>query len=58
MRACLSLLRRMAREWKEKGTYATMSDSVVTYDEVNRWFSSCRKGASRGSSPCAPREEE
>lgn len=58
MRACLSLLRRMAREWKEKGTYATMSDSVVTYDEVNRWFSTCRKAGSRDSKTCASREEK
>ena len=38
MRACLGLLRGMAREWREAGTYVTMTDTSITYDEVNRWF--------------------
>lgn len=39
MRACLGLLRRISREWRETGTYVTMTDTPITYDEVNRWFS-------------------
>jgi len=40
MRAVLSLLRDIARELKETGTYKLMSESSISYDEVNQWFSS------------------
>lgn len=35
MRAVLSLLREIARELKESGTYNLMSESTISYDEVN-----------------------
>jgi len=38
MRAVLSLLREIARELKESGTYGLMSESSISYDEVNQWF--------------------
>lgn len=38
MRATLSLLREIARELKETGTYELMSESSISYDEVNQWF--------------------
>jgi len=37
-RACLALLRRMAREWKATGTYDLMSSDALTYAEVNGLF--------------------
>ena len=38
MRAVLSLLRKIAKEWTTTGTYKLMSESTITYSEVNRWF--------------------
>jgi len=38
MRAVLSLLRQIARELAETGTYDLMSESSISYDEVNQWF--------------------
>jgi 2-methylisocitrate lyase-like PEP mutase family enzyme len=38
MRAVLSLLRKIARELATTGTYQRMSDSSITYSEVNQWF--------------------
>jgi 2-methylisocitrate lyase-like PEP mutase family enzyme len=38
MRAMLSLLREIARELKATGTYRLMSESTISYDEVNQWF--------------------
>lgn len=38
MRAVLSLLRKIAKEWKTTGTYELMSESTITYSEVNQWF--------------------
>lgn len=37
-RACLALLRRIAREWKQTGTYSLMSAESLTYAEVNGMF--------------------
>lgn len=38
MRALLSLLREIVREWTESGTYERMARSTLSYDELNRWF--------------------
>ena len=38
MRAMLSFLRRIAREFMTKGTYELMSESFITYSDVNEWF--------------------
>jgi 2-methylisocitrate lyase-like PEP mutase family enzyme len=38
MRAVLSLLREIAREWTGPGTYEKMARSTLTYDQLNRWF--------------------
>lgn len=39
MRAVLSLLRKIARELMTTGTYKLMSESSISYSEVNQWFS-------------------
>ena len=39
MRAVLSLLRQIAKELAESGTYKLMSEASISYDEVNEWFS-------------------
>jgi len=39
MRAVLTQLRKIARELMTTGTYELMSDSSITYSEVNHWFS-------------------
>jgi len=38
MRATLGLARRMAREWKEKGTYGTLAAYGIPYAELQRLF--------------------
>ena len=38
MRAVLSLLREIAREWTERGTFEKMASSTLSYEELNRWF--------------------
>ncbi len=38
MRAVLSVLRKIAKELKTTGTYKLMSESSITYSEVNQWF--------------------
>jgi len=38
MRATLALLRRIAHELAEQGTYTAFADSALPYDEVNRLF--------------------
>jgi len=38
MRAALALVRRIAREWKEEGTYSTMLADTLSYAEVNAMF--------------------
>jgi len=38
MRAVLSALREMAREWIGQGSYEKMARSTLGYDEINRWF--------------------
>jgi 2-methylisocitrate lyase-like PEP mutase family enzyme len=38
MRAALALVRRIAREWKETGTYSTMVADALSYAEVNAMF--------------------
>ena len=38
MRAVLSLLRKIAKELTTTGTYTLMSESSITYSEVNQWF--------------------
>jgi 2-methylisocitrate lyase-like PEP mutase family enzyme len=38
MRATLGLLRRVARELIESGTYATMASDAIPYDEANEFF--------------------
>jgi len=40
MRALFDLLRNMARELIASGTYGQMASPVISYDEVNAWFSS------------------
>lgn len=39
MRALFDLLRSMARELIASGTYGQMASPVISYDEVNAWFS-------------------
>ena len=39
MRAVLTLLRKIAKEWTTTGTYKLMAESTITYSEVNQWFS-------------------
>jgi 2-methylisocitrate lyase-like PEP mutase family enzyme len=39
MRAVLSLLRKIANELMTAGTYKLMSESSISYSEVNGWFS-------------------
>ena len=38
MRATLGLIRRMAREWKEKGTYATLEAYGVPFADLQQLF--------------------
>ena len=38
MRAVLSLLRKIAKELTTTGTYRLMSESSISYAEVNQWF--------------------
>ena len=38
MRAVLSSLRKIARELRVRGTYQLMTESSITYSEVNQWF--------------------
>ncbi len=38
MRALLSQLRKIAKELMTTGTYELMSESSITYSEVNQWF--------------------
>jgi len=38
MRATLALVRRMAREWKEKGTYATLEAYGIPFAELQKVF--------------------
>ena len=38
MRATLGLVRRMAREWKEKGTYGTLAAYGIPFEELQRFF--------------------
>jgi len=39
MRATLGLLRRVARELSESGTYSAMAADAIPYDEANGLFS-------------------
>jgi 2-methylisocitrate lyase-like PEP mutase family enzyme len=38
MRALLSALQRMAREWRDRGTYDRMLEGTLSYETVNAWF--------------------
>jgi 2-methylisocitrate lyase-like PEP mutase family enzyme len=38
MRATFDLIRSIAKEIKNKGTYTQMTNEGITYSEVNRWF--------------------
>ena len=38
MRALLSLLRKIGKELRTSGTYEAMSDSSISYSDVNSWF--------------------
>jgi len=38
MRAVYSLLKKTAREIIDTGTYGLMSDSSISYSEMNQWF--------------------
>ena len=38
MRAVLSSLRKIARELRVRGTFQLMTESSITYSEVNQWF--------------------
>ncbi|MFH1278581.1 MAG: isocitrate lyase/phosphoenolpyruvate mutase family protein [Candidatus Eisenbacteria bacterium] len=49
MRAVLSRLKEIARELLSEGTYRRMSDSTISYSEVNRWFDE-RPGRPQGGS--------
>jgi 2-methylisocitrate lyase-like PEP mutase family enzyme len=54
MRAALSFLAEMAREWTEQGTYRKMMGGGLTYDQVNAWFgdpSTPRSSHQEGSRP-------
>ena len=44
MRATLALIRRMAREWLETGTYSAMTADSLSYAEVNAMFEQARAG--------------
>ena len=33
-----ALLREIAREWTERGTFEKMAGSSLSYEELNRWF--------------------
>jgi 2-methylisocitrate lyase-like PEP mutase family enzyme len=46
MRAVLSLLRKIAKELMTTGTYKLMTESSITYSEVNQWFA---RGRSNGT---------
>ncbi len=46
MRAVLSLLRKIAKELMTTGTYKLMSESSISYSEVNQWFT---RGRSNGT---------
>jgi len=39
MRVMLALLRRMAREWRDQGTFSAMSAESLSYEEVNAMLS-------------------
>ncbi|MFC2095450.1 isocitrate lyase/phosphoenolpyruvate mutase family protein [Candidatus Bipolaricaulota bacterium] len=39
MRTALSMLRQLAREWLDCGTYSKMLEGGLSYSEVNDWFS-------------------
>jgi hypothetical protein len=43
MRATLALIRKMAREWIETGTYATMTADTLSYAEVNAMRTASRR---------------
>lgn len=43
MRAVLSLLRKIAKELMTTGTYKLMTDSSISYSEVNQWFARERR---------------
>jgi 2-methylisocitrate lyase-like PEP mutase family enzyme len=38
MRATLGLVRRMAREWKERGTYGTLEAYGIPFAELQQLF--------------------
>jgi 2-methylisocitrate lyase-like PEP mutase family enzyme len=38
MRTLLSALQRMAREWRDAGTYERMLEGTLSYETVNAWF--------------------
>ena len=38
MRATLGLVRRMAREWREKGTYGTLEAYGIPFAELQKLF--------------------
>jgi len=38
MRAVFSLLRKIANELKMSGTYNAMTESSLSYPEINKWF--------------------
>lgn len=42
MRAMLSLLRKIAKELITTGTYKLMTESSISYSEVNQWFTTGR----------------
>jgi 2-methylisocitrate lyase-like PEP mutase family enzyme len=48
MRATLALIRKMAREWIETGTYKTMTADTLSYAEVNAMFERRRAGRAVG----------
>jgi 2-methylisocitrate lyase-like PEP mutase family enzyme len=48
MRATLALIRKMAREWIEIGTYSTMTADTLSYAEVNAMFEGRRVGEADG----------
>lgn len=47
MRATLALIRKMAREWVETGTYTTMTADTLSYADVNAMFERRRAEGTR-----------
>ncbi len=58
MRATLALIRRVAQELRERGTYENFMNDALSYDELNRLFSSKEGRDGGGPEGGAGRQEE